>query len=180
MNKFKILKSTKKILIATNNPGKFKEIKELLPKKIRYFKPRDFNMKEPVENGKTFQANAKIKSEIKSSLIYPVIIFVLAITVSLALLIFIVPTFEEMFADMGATLPALTRFMLSLSRFVTSSTFVISAPLIIFSAIYLFFMTKIKIKQKYLGFSGLSLYVIYVFFSDICSSRKLKVNCKYK
>ena len=62
MNKFKILKSTKKILIATNNPGKFKEIKELLPKKIRYFKPRDFNMKEPVENGKTFQANAKIKS----------------------------------------------------------------------------------------------------------------------
>ena len=62
MNKFKILKSTKKILIATNNPGKFKEIKELLPRKIRYFKPKDFNMKEPIENGKTFQANAKIKS----------------------------------------------------------------------------------------------------------------------
>ena len=62
MNKFKILKSAKKILIATNNPGKFKEIKELLPQKIRYFKPKDFNMKEPVENGKTFQANAKIKS----------------------------------------------------------------------------------------------------------------------
>tara|TARA_B100000886_G_scaffold48347_2_gene29817 strand:- start:70357 stop:70968 length:612 start_codon:yes stop_codon:yes gene_type:complete len=62
VNKLKILKSTKKILIATNNPGKFKEIKELLPKKIRYFKPKDFNMKEPVENGKTFQANAKIKS----------------------------------------------------------------------------------------------------------------------
>ncbi len=82
------------------------------------------------------EANAKIKSEIKSSLIYPIIIFVLAITVSLALLIFIVPTFEEMFADMGASLPALTRFMLSLSRFVTSSTFVLSTPLIIFSLIY--------------------------------------------
>ena len=53
------------------------------------------------------KANAKIKSEIKSSLIYPVIIFVLAITVSLALLIFIVPTFETMFADMGAPLPLL-------------------------------------------------------------------------
>ena len=62
MKKFKILKSAKKILIATNNPGKFKEIKELLPRKIRYFKPKDFNMKEPIENGKTFQANAKIKS----------------------------------------------------------------------------------------------------------------------
>ena len=62
MNKFKILKSVKKILIATNNPGKFKEIKELLPRKIRYFKHKDFNMKEHIENGKTFQANAKIKS----------------------------------------------------------------------------------------------------------------------
>lgn len=87
------------------------------------------------------EANAKIKSEIKSSLIYPVIIFVLAITVSLALLIFIVPTFETMFADMGATLPALTRFMLSTSRFVTSSSFVISAPLLIFTLIYLFNIT---------------------------------------
>ncbi len=87
------------------------------------------------------EANAKIKSEIKSSLIYPVIIFVLAITVSLALLIFIVPTFEDMFADMGATLPALTRFMLSTSRFVTSSSFVISIPLLIFTLIYTFNIT---------------------------------------
>ena len=96
------------------------------------------------------EANAKIKSEIKSSLIYPVIIFVLAITVSLALLIFIVPTFEEMFAGMGATLPALTRFMLSLSRFVTSSTFVVSAPLIIFSLIYLFNFTYRTYKGRLL------------------------------
>ena len=87
------------------------------------------------------EASAKIKSEIKSSLIYPVLIFVLAITVSLALLIFIVPTFEDMFADMGATLPALTRFMLSTSRFVTSSTFVVSTPLLVFTLIYLFNIT---------------------------------------
>ena len=40
----------------------------------------------------------------------------------------------------------------------------ISIYYLIFSAILLFFMTKVKIKQKYLGFSGLSLYVIYVFF----------------
>ena len=62
MINLKNLKKTKKILIATNNKGKFKEIKELLPKKIEYFSPKDFNMKEPIENGKTFQENAKIKS----------------------------------------------------------------------------------------------------------------------
>jgi XTP/dITP diphosphohydrolase len=62
VHKLYSLKKAKKILIATNNPGKFKELKEILPKKIKYFKPRDFNLKEPIENGKTFKANAKIKS----------------------------------------------------------------------------------------------------------------------
>lgn len=62
MHKLLELKKAKEILLATNNPGKFKELKEILPKKIKYFKPKDFNIKEPVENGKTFKANAKIKS----------------------------------------------------------------------------------------------------------------------
>jgi XTP/dITP diphosphohydrolase len=56
------LKNLKAILIATNNPGKLKEITDLLPKKIKIYKPQDFNIKEPRENGKTFQSNAKIKS----------------------------------------------------------------------------------------------------------------------
>ena len=62
MHKLYCLKKAKKILIATNNPGKFKELKEILPKKIKYYKPKDFNLKEPVENGRTFKSNAKIKS----------------------------------------------------------------------------------------------------------------------
>ena len=62
MHKLYELKKVKKILIATNNPGKFRELKEILPKKIRYLKPKDFNLNEPVENGKTFKENAKIKS----------------------------------------------------------------------------------------------------------------------
>ena len=62
MHRLYFLKKAQKILIATNNPGKFKELKQILPKKIKYFKPKDFNLKEPIENGKTFKANAKIKS----------------------------------------------------------------------------------------------------------------------
>ena len=62
MHKLYCLKKAKKILIATNNPGKFKELKEILPKKIKYYKPKDFNLKEPIENGRTFKSNAKIKS----------------------------------------------------------------------------------------------------------------------
>jgi len=56
------LKKVKKILLATNNPGKFRELKEILPKKIKYYKPKNFKLNEPIENGKTFKSNAKIKS----------------------------------------------------------------------------------------------------------------------
>ena len=59
MNNLKTLKKTKKILIATNNKGKFKEIKALLPKNIKYFSPKYFDMKEPIENGKNFSRKCK-------------------------------------------------------------------------------------------------------------------------
>ena len=62
MSNLQELKNLKAILIATNNPGKLKEISDLLPKKIKIYKPQDFNIKEPRENGKTFKSNAKIKS----------------------------------------------------------------------------------------------------------------------
>ena len=62
MHRLYQLKKVQKLLLATNNLGKFRELKEILPKKIKYFKPKDFRLREPVENGKTFKSNAKIKS----------------------------------------------------------------------------------------------------------------------
>ena len=62
MHRLYQLKKVRKLLLATNNPGKFRELKEILPKKIKYFKPKDFRLREPIENGKTFKSNAKIKS----------------------------------------------------------------------------------------------------------------------
>jgi len=84
------------------------------------------------------EAKSKIKGQITGALIYPVAVLVLAVTISLALLIFIVPTFDEMFKSMGAELPALTGFMLTLSRVVTSINFALGAPIIIFILIYFF------------------------------------------
>ncbi len=84
------------------------------------------------------ESQSKIKGQITGALIYPVAILVLAVTISLALLIFIVPTFDDMFKSMGAELPGLTAFMLTLSRIVTSLGFVISAPILLFMAVYFF------------------------------------------
>jgi len=55
-------KKIKKLLIGTNNKGKLKEIKDLLPKQIKIYSTSMFNLKSPKENGKTFKENSLIKS----------------------------------------------------------------------------------------------------------------------
>ena len=55
-------KKIKKLLIGTNNKGKLKEIKDLLPKKIKIYSTSDFNLRSPREYGKTFKENSFIKS----------------------------------------------------------------------------------------------------------------------
>ena len=52
-----------KLLIGTNNKGKLREIKNLLPKSIKIYSPSKFNLKSPPENGKTFKENSLIKSK---------------------------------------------------------------------------------------------------------------------
>ncbi len=51
------------LLIGTNNKGKLREIKSLLPKSIKIYSTSGFNLKSPVENGKTFRENSLIKSK---------------------------------------------------------------------------------------------------------------------
>jgi len=55
-------KKIKKLLIGTNNKGKLKEIKDLLPKSIKILSTYEFKIRSPKENGKTFKENSLIKS----------------------------------------------------------------------------------------------------------------------
>ena len=52
-----------KLLIGTNNIGKLQEISSLLPKRIEIYSTSQFNLKSPIENGKTFAENSLIKSK---------------------------------------------------------------------------------------------------------------------
>ena len=52
-----------KLLIGSNNQGKIKEIRALLPKRIEILTPKDFNLKSPNEYGKTFKENSLIKAK---------------------------------------------------------------------------------------------------------------------
>ena len=57
------MKKITSLLIGTNNKGKLKEIKALLPKYIKIYSVSDFHLKSPRENGKTFEDNSIIKSK---------------------------------------------------------------------------------------------------------------------
>ncbi|RQD67828.1 MAG: type II secretion system F family protein [Desulfonatronovibrio sp. MSAO_Bac4] len=60
---------------------------------------------------------ARLKAKVKSAMIYPGVIVTVAIAVIAIILIFVIPTFEQMFADFGGALPAPTQFVINLSRF---------------------------------------------------------------
>ena len=56
-------KKIRELLIGTNNKGKFKEIRDLLPKNIKTLSTFGLKLKSPKENGKSFKENSLIKSK---------------------------------------------------------------------------------------------------------------------
>ena len=57
------MKKNSILLIGTNNKGKLKEIRQLLPKFIKTKSTSNFKLKSPKENGSTFEENSLIKSK---------------------------------------------------------------------------------------------------------------------
>ena len=55
------------LIIGTNNPGKLREIKDLLPNKLKIYSPNKLKFKSPNENGKTFKENSLIKAKFFSN-----------------------------------------------------------------------------------------------------------------
>ena len=58
-----VKQNIKQLLIGTNNSGKLREIRDLLPKTYKVFSPKDYKLKSPKENGKSFLQNSLIKAE---------------------------------------------------------------------------------------------------------------------
>jgi type IV pilus assembly protein PilC len=61
-----------------------------------------------------------IKKKIKKALFYPAAVVVVAVVVTAILMIYVIPEFESLFQGFGADLPAFTRFVIDISKFVQS------------------------------------------------------------
>ena len=62
------------------------------------------------------EKNEKLKSKVKGAMVYPSVVLVVAVGVTVVLLLFVTPTFEKMFKDFGGAMPAPTQIVIDLSR----------------------------------------------------------------
>ena len=81
-----------------------------------------------------------IKKKIKKALTYPAAVLVVALIVTTILLIFVIPSFEDLFQGFGADLPSFTRMVIDLSLFVRTQGWILA--LIIGGAIFAFLYFK--------------------------------------
>src|SRR5438477_3442338 len=62
------------------------------------------------------EKNEKLKAKVKGAMVYPSVVLIVAVGVTVVLLLFVTPTFEKMFKDFGGAMPAPTQIVIDLSR----------------------------------------------------------------
>jgi type IV pilus assembly protein PilC len=87
---------------------------------------------------KLLEDNAKLQNQIKGALSYPVAVLCIAILVFLGMTIFIIPTFAEIFKQLGADLPVFTQMLVDLSNTLRSPfSFFLVGGIIIFIVVFI-------------------------------------------
>ena len=77
-----------------------------------------------------FEKEAKLKATIKKATFYPIILVIAAIGVIAVMLLFVIPIFIDMFADLDIEMPAITMFVMNSSRWMTSHWYVVLAIIV--------------------------------------------------
>lgn len=75
---------------------------------------------------------AKLKAKVKGAMTYPLVTLVIAFVVLAVILVFVIPVFQQMFADFGKELPIPTQIVVTMSEFVKSKIVYIIGAIIIF------------------------------------------------
>ena len=89
------------------------------------------------------EKSAAIKAKVKSAMMYPTVVILIASVMTWALVTFVVPVFAEMFADLGGELPAPTKLLMTISSIFRKQWYLVAGGLIaIFYAIKAYATSK--------------------------------------
>ncbi|MFQ9933101.1 MAG: type II secretion system F family protein [Lachnospiraceae bacterium] len=72
-----------------------------------------------------FEKEARLKALVKKAMMYPIVLFVVAIGVMLLMLVYVIPQFNYMFEEIGSELPAYTKVILAVSDFIRKYWYII-------------------------------------------------------
>jgi type IV pilus assembly protein PilC len=86
----------------------------------------------------------ELRRQVRSAMVYPIVVVTFATAVMLALVAFIVPVFAKVFEDFGGELPGLTKFTMGISNFVTGRWYL----LIVIVAALVFSFVKWKRSKR--------------------------------
>lgn len=67
------------------------------------------------------EKSVALKSKIKSAMMYPMVVLIVVILVTMALLLFVIPIFQQMFEDIGGSLPGPTQLVVNMSEFMQAN-----------------------------------------------------------
>ena len=98
---------------------------------------------------KLLEENARLQNQLKAAMGYPITVLVIAILVFLGMTIFLIPTFAEIFDQLGAELPVFTQMMINLSKLLRStfSIFLVGGIILAFYAFTRYYATPMGRRQ---------------------------------
>lgn len=93
--------------------------------------------------GTQFEKSTKLQGLVKKSMIYPIALLVIVIGVVVAMMIVVIPTFSDMYSDMGEELPFLTQMLVDCSDFMVNKWYILIAVIVaIVAGIKIFLATE--------------------------------------
>jgi type IV pilus assembly protein PilC len=108
--------------------ARHKEFPPLMVSMIRAGEVGGFLDTTMLEIAGSFEADVLLRGKIKAALTYPIAVGVIAIVIVIGMLIFVVPVFDSMFAQLGGELPAPTQFLVNLSNLIKNP--IVSVPIL--------------------------------------------------
>jgi type IV pilus assembly protein PilC len=101
-----------------------------------------------------------LKKKIKKALFYPAAVLAVAVIVTVVLLVFVIPQFESLFKSFGADLPAFTKMVVNLSKFVQHDGILIAITVGAATYAFIYFKKRSKAMREFIDRASLRVPII--------------------
>ncbi|MGZ6143612.1 MAG: type II secretion system F family protein [Myxococcales bacterium] len=99
------------------------------------------------------EKNEKLKSKVKGAMVYPSIVLIVAVGVTVVLLLFVTPTFEKMFKDFGGAMPAPTQIVIDISKWLQHYILYLAGSIVAFVFAFRAYLSWPKGRQQWDAFT---------------------------